>query len=215
MFDPFNMNLRSTLPCLALAALLGGPGVFAAEQFCPNPSYVSPEQRIRPLMDLISRGEGDYNAVNRGRAGDTPGGIQSFGKGWTFENYTVQQVMDLQRSHLYAVGRYQFIPSTLRFAVRHSSVSELDMFTPEVQDRLMVALILYKRPAVGAYLRGDHELLGWALNELAKEWASIEYRNGRGYYDHIGGNRASITRAELTKVLQSIKQAWQTGGAVS
>ena len=133
----------------------------------------------------------------------------------TFENFTVGQVMDMQRTSLYAVGRYQFIPSTLRFAVRHSSVDELDMFTPEVQDRLMVALILYKRPAVGAYIRGDHELLGWALNELAKEWASIEYRNGRGFYDHVGGNRASISRAELAEVLQDIKRTWQTDTSVS
>lgn len=160
-------------------------------------------------MDLISRGEGDYNAVNRGYAGDTPGGIQRL-KGQTFENFTVGQVIEMQRWQVYAVGRYQFIPSTLRFAVKHSSVDELDMFTPEVQDRLMAALIFYKRPAVGAFIRGDHELLGWALNELAKEWASIEYRNGRGFYDHIGGNRAKIKRAEVSAVLQKIKKTWQT-----
>ena len=74
----------------------------------------------------------------------------------------------------------------------------------------MAALIFYKRPAVGAFIRGDHELLGWALNELAKEWASIEYRNGRGYYDGYGGNRAKITRAEVSSVLQNIKDTWQT-----
>jgi len=158
-------------------------------------------------MDLIAKGEGNYNSVNRGRAGDTPGGLQSI-TGQTFENYTVGQVIQMQRSSLYAVGRYQFIPVTLRFAVKHSSVDELDMFTPEVQDRLMAALIFYKRPAVGAYLRNDHDLLGWALNELAKEWASIEYRNGRGYYDGYGGNRAHITRAELSTVLQNIKDTW-------
>lgn len=162
---------------------------------------------MKPLLDLIARGEGDYNAVNRGRAGDTPGGIQGL-TGMTFENYTVGQVIEMQRRNLYAVGRYQFIPVTLRFALRHSDVDELDMFTPEVQDKLATALLLYKRPAVGAYLRGDHHLEGWALNELAKEWASIEYRNGRGYYDHIGGNRASISRAEVSSVLQNIKRSW-------
>ena len=185
------------------------PAQAASVAACPNPEYVSPEKRLRPLMDLISRGEGDYNAVNRGHAGDTPGGIQRL-KGQTFENFTVREVIQMQRWQIYAVGRYQFIPSTLRFAVKHSSVDELDMFTPEVQDRLMAALIFYKRPAVGAFIRGDHELIGWALNELAKEWASIEYRNGRGFYDHIGGNRAKITRAEVSSVLQNIKDSWQT-----
>lgn len=158
-------------------------------------------------MDLIATGEGDYNSINRGYAGDTPGGIQGI-TGLTFENYTVGQVIEMQRSSLYAVGRYQFIPSTLRWAVNHSSVDELDMFTPEVQDRLMAALVIYKRLAVGAYLRGDHDLLDWALNELAKEWASVEYRNGRSFYSR-GGNRAKISRAQASEVLQDIKESWQ------
>lgn len=161
-------------------------------------------------MDLIATGEGDYNSVNRGRAGDTPGGIQWL-KGRTFENFTVKEVIQMQRWQVYAVGRYQFIPSTLRWAVNHSSVNELDMFTPEVQDTLMATLIVYKRPAVGAYLRGDHNLLGWALDELAKEWASIEYRNGRGFYDGIGGNRAKISRAQISTVLQNIRNSWKPG----
>jgi hypothetical protein len=204
------MSLRSTIAAGLLAATMAsGSAVFArAPRSCPNPRHNPVHKRLKPLGDLISKGEGDYNAINRGRAGDTPGGIQGL-TGMTFENYTVGQVIQMQRTRLYAVGRYQFIPTTLRFAVAHSNVDELDMFTPDVQDRLMAALILYKRPAVGAYLRGDHELEGWALNELAKEWASIEYRNGRGFYDHIGGNRAHITRAEVSAVLQKIKASWQ------
>ena len=202
------MRLRTFYPCLALAALLGGMGVSARARMCPNPNYVAVHERLAPLGDLIAKGEGDYNAVNRGRAGDTPGGIQGL-TGQTFENYTVGQVIDLQRTRLYAVGRYQFIPSTLRFAVRMSEVDELDMFTPETQDKLMAALILYKRPAVGAFLRGDHNLEGWALDEMAKEWASIEYRSGRGFYDRVGGNRMHITRAELAAVLRDVKKSWQ------
>lgn len=213
------MNIRSVVPCLSLALVLGGTGVFhssaqALEQACPNPEYVSPEKRLRPLMDLIAKGEGDYNAVNRGYAGDTPGGIQRL-TGQTFENFTVREVVEMQRRSLYAVGRYQFIPSTLRFAVKHSSVEDLDMFTPETQDRLMAALIFYKRPAVGAYIRGDHELIGWALNELAREWASIEYRNGRGYYDGYGGNRAKISREEVAQVLNNVKDSWHDYGGAS
>ena len=214
LYETSSMNLKPIIACASVAACLWGAGDFpspapasAAGLFCSNPEYVSPEKRLKPLMDLIAKGEGDYNSVNRGYAGDTPGGIQGI-TGQTFENYTVRQVMDMQRSSLYAVGRYQFIPSTLRWAVRHSSVDELDMFTPEVQDRLMATLVILKRPAVGAYLRGDHDLLGWALNELAKEWASIEYRNGRSYYS-VGGNRAKISRAEVSSVLQTIKSTWQ------
>ncbi len=205
------MNLRTTLASTLLAATLatgvGAISVSAKDAHCPNPEFTPVHLRIKPLADLIARGEGDYNAVNRGYAGDTPGGIQAL-TGLTFENYTVGQVIAYQQRWLFAVGRYQFIPSTLRFAVAHSSVNNLDMFTPDAQDRLMAALILYKRPAIGAFLRGDHNLEGWALNELAKEWASIEYRGGRGFYDHIGGNRAHITRVELQAVLQEVKGSW-------
>ena len=208
--------LKSILASSFLAATLtGGVGpsfVLATETnasigaTCPNPAKPVHEQ-LQPLSNLIAKGEGDYNSVNRGYAGDTPGGIQRL-TGREFSTYTVQQVMEFQHRWLYAVGRYQFIPKTLRFAVAMSSVSGSDLFTPETQDKLMAALVFYKRPSVGAYLRGDHDNLAWALNDMAKEWASIEYRNGRGFYDHIGGNRAHITRAELTKVLQQIKKDW-------
>jgi len=127
----FIMDLRSTLAPLFLAATLGGLGSFATETaFCPNPNFATVESRLLPLADLIAKGEGDYNAVNRGYAGDTPGGIQGL-TGLTFENYTVGQVIAYQKRWLYAVGRYQFIPTTLRFAVAHSDVDNLDMFTPE------------------------------------------------------------------------------------
>ena len=160
-------------------------------------------------MDLLARHEGNYDSVNRGYAGDTPGGMAQL-TGRTLDTYTVAQVMHMQRGWLHAVGRYQFIPSTLKWAVRHSSVSELDRFTPETQDKLMTALVFYKRPAVGAYLRGDHDYLGWALDQIAKEWASVEYRHGRGFYDHIGGNRAKVSRHQMSVVLQSIKKSWQS-----
>ena len=209
------MTLKAAIACTSVVIGLWGAGDFpsatpasASEAFCPNPEHIPMIKRVEPLLDLISKGEGNYNSVNRGRAGDTPGGIKSVGNGWTFENYTVGQVMEMQRSQLYAVGRYQFIPSTLRWAVNHSDVDPLDMFTPEVQDKLALALILYKRPAVGAFLRDNHDLIGWAMNEMAKVWASIEYRNGRGYYDRIGGNRAHISRTELSSVLQDVKEAW-------
>jgi len=169
-------------------------------------TQVSPEfhEQIKPLADVIAKGEGDYNAVNRGYAGDTPQGIEGL-TGKEFSEFTIEQVIAMQRKWLYAVGRYQFIPSTLRFAVETSKIDHKTKFTNETQDILFSALILYKRPSVGAYIRGDHNLLGWALDDLAKEWASVEYRQGRGYHDHVGGNRAHITREQVTIALHQSK----------
>jgi hypothetical protein len=177
--------------------------------FCLNPAYLPVHVKLSPLADLVARGEGDYNSVNRGYAGDTPGGIQTL-TGLSFEDYTVGQVISYQKSWLHAVGRYQLIPSTFLFAVKYSSVSVFDKLTPEIQDKLMASLILYKRPAIGQYLKGEHNSLNWAMDEMAREWASVEYRNGRGYYDNIAGNRASITRAELRGTLQAIRKNWHS-----
>ena len=219
-YEVFSMSFRLLIPCIALASVLGGSGVFhvqpaqaiAPGAFCTNPDKPDPiHVQLRPLADLLARGEGDYDSVNRGRAGDTPQGLTAL-TGKDYSRTTVREIISMQRNWIYAAGRYQFIPDTLRFAVAMSTVSEEDYFTPEVQDRLMAALILYKRPAIGAYLRGDHDYIGWALNELAKEWASVEYSNGRGFYDHVGGNRAHISRTEAWEVLQGIKQGWQSAG---
>ena len=219
-YEVSSMTLRRLLPCIALATVLGGSGVFhsqSAQAVIPGAMCVNPLKpkaihvQLRPLADLLARGEGDYDSVNRGRAGDTPQGLTAL-TGKDYSRTTVREIISMQRSWIYAVGRYQLVPTTLRFAVATSTVSEEDYFTPEVQDRLMAALILYKRPAIGAYLRGDHDYIGWALNELAKEWASVEYRNGHGYYDHIGGNRAHISRTEAWEVLQGIKRTWQSDG---
>ena len=208
---------RLLTPCLGVAIMLAPVGVFSQPRpaigaSCPVEYAALPaHEQLKPLADLLARGEGDYDSVNRGYAGDTPQGFAAL-TGKPMEQTTVREIISMQRGWLYAVGRYQFVPSTLRYAVAMSSVDMEDKFTPDVQDRLMAALVLYKRPAIAAYLRNDHDYIGWALDELAKEWASVEYRNGRGYYDHIGGNRAHITRTEAWEVLQTIKMAWQPAG---
>ena len=177
---------------------------------CINEAYKPFHEVVVPLADLISKGEGDWNAVNRGWAGDTPGGIQGL-TGKTFDQYTVSQVMQFQERWLYAVGRYQFIPVTLRYAVAMSDVKPTDKFTPETQNKLFAALLDHKRPAIGAYIRGHHDYKGWALNELAKEWASVEYRYGRSYYSHVGGNRAHITRVEASVILDEMRSTFLAG----
>lgn len=183
-----------------------------AGEYCENPLKPDPiHVQLKPLADLLASGEGDYDSVNRGYAGDTPQGLTAL-TGKAYDETTVREIISMQRGWIHAVGRYQLIPTTLRFAVETSNVSEDDFFTPEIQDRLMAALVLYKRPTVGAYLRDDHDLVNWALDGLAREWASVEYRYGRGYYDHIGGNRAKITRQEAWKALQNVKKSWQSAG---
>lgn len=161
----------------------------------------NPFAAVRPLLDLIAEGEGDYSSVNRGRAGDTPAGWPGL------ERLTIGQVQKLQQEGtLFAVGRYQFIPETLRLAVAAAGFSSADLFNAETQDWLAVALLLGgKRPALRDYLQGGNVTIEAAQLDLAKEWASIPQANGRGVYDgDAAGNRAT---AKVNRVQSALKAA--------
>ena len=221
-FRPTTRLLAAALTCGLLG---GGFSLAGTNDFChPSEAPLSsqlavrrqvPEihEQLKPLADLLATGEGHYNSINRGWAGDTPGGARSvFGRDLT--TFTVGEVISLQRrGRIYAAGRYQFIPVTLRYAVNSSAVNTTQLFSQEVQDRLMAALIAYKRPIVITYLQGNHNNLSRVLDALAREWASVEYRSGRSYYSR-GGNRAKISRAQVAEVLKSIKAGWQNGAVL-
>ena len=159
------------------------------------------EERCRPVADLIAKGEGRWNSVNRGHAGDTPGGIKSI-TGREFHQMTIEEVLWLQRGSVYAVGRYQLIPVTMKLAVEWSKTALSEKFTNEVQDRLFCTLLSHKRPQIGRYLLGEGSLQH-ALDSLAKEWSSVAYRGPYSYYSGIGGNRAHITMNEATVALNA------------
>lgn len=200
------MNTIALVTALSLSITLVGSG--SPEQIKPQSKpetieRISFTERLTPLANLISKGEGEYNSVNRGWAGDTPGGIKKL-TGKEFHQYTISEIVSLQKKSIHAVGRYQFIPSTFNYLVKISGIDHNTKFTPKTQDRLFATLILNKRPIVVGYIMGNHSNLQLTLDELSKEWASIEYRNGRSYYSN-GGNRSHISRAELIPVIESIR----------
>lgn len=168
------------------------------------PAGVNVMDGLMPLLDLIAKGEGNYNSINRGRAGDTPGGYPGL------DRMTIGEVQALQRGGYFAVGRYQFIPETLNIAVRDAGMNQADLFNPEGQDMLAAALLLGgKRPLLRDYLQGSSEVsLEAAQLELSKEWASIPMANGKGFYDgDKAGNRASAKVAEVQQALQQARAA--------
>lgn len=162
-------------------------------------------QALKPLLEFIYSGEGDYDSYNRGKAGDSPGG-------WSggLRKLTIAQVMQLQAQRgVFAVGAAQFIPTTLKLALRESGLNENDLFNADNQDRLAISLLLgSKRPKLAAYLKGKNNDLDEAQIELAKEWASVPMPNGRSYYDgDSAGNRATKKVAEVRKALKDARDA--------
>jgi hypothetical protein len=165
------------------------------------------------LAALVSSGEGGLNSVNRGNAGDTPGGAKSiFGKNLT--EMTVGEIMEAQnQGRVFAVGKYQFIPGTLRGAVKYTNIPLNTLFDSVTQNRLFDYLIDVKRPEIGNYLNGRSNDRRTAIQQLAREFAAIgleypEAGRGRGQsrYSGTGGNRASISPDSAGRTLDGIRK---------
>jgi hypothetical protein len=186
----------SLLPLFLLIQAPAVSGLGYLQRFKPHP--------LTPVANVLAKGEGDWNSVNRGRAGDTPGGIASV-TGKKFSDLTVGEVRSLQQWQIYAVGRYQIIPSTLAYAVQRAGVAANERFTPEVQNKLLWALLEHKRPLIGAYIKGEHENLDLALREMAREWASVAWYDGGSFYSGRGGNAAHVTRHEAAVALREAR----------
>lgn len=167
---------------------------------------------MEALKAEIAAGEGDYGSYNRGVAGDTPPGKRTV----NIQELSVGQVMEMQRQgRLFAVGKYQFIPGTLREAVNYTGVDPNQRFDAATQEKLFPYLISSaKRPTLASYLSGQHDDANAALNDLAAEFASIPQSNGRGRHDgDRAGNKAAggLQRAEKIKgILQSLRQGGTT-----
>lgn len=157
-----------------------------------------------PLSELkseISKTEGNYNSYNKGKAGDTPKPTIDITK------LTVLQIMQMQKERkLFAVGKYQIIPSTLALIMNNSKkwnlgVSYENLFDQNTQEKLFLGL-LYKQPKVWSYLSGQTDDVNQAMTALANEFASLPGPSGKGQYDgDSAGNKASggLQRAEKIK----------------
>lgn len=157
------------------------------------------------LLGVIRSGEGGWNSVNRGVAGDTPRGMGAI------TNQTIGSLERLQeRGQIFAVGAYQFTPYVLARARREAGLSPNAPFTPENQNRMAMALILgSKRKSLAAYIKGQSNNLDAAHLDIAREWAALQAPNGRGVYDgDKAGNRASVPASRVRAMLQEARREY-------
>lgn len=170
------------------------------------------------LFDLIGSGEGGYNSVNRGHAGDTPGGAKSI-LGRDLTDMTVDEVFAAQKAgKVFAVGKYQIVDYTMPGFVSYLKDNDVDtantLFDASTQEMFKEYVINVKRPAIGKYLRGETDDRDAAAQAVAREFASVgltrpEAGRGRGQsrYAGIGSNAASISPEEVAAALESSRAA--------
>jgi hypothetical protein len=132
---------------------------------------------------------------------------------------TLAQVMARQArprsdpQRLFAVGKYQIIPSTMKAAVDALDLDPSQAFTPALQERLFRQyLIGRKRPQVRRYVAGSGGAadLKAAQLALAQEFASVASPfTGRSYYAGSGGNAAATSAASVAKALEEERRMYR------
>lgn len=164
---------------------------------------------LSPLLNALADVEGgsqNLNAANRGHAGDTPGGCRSvLGRNCT--DMTVAEVIQAQRWSVFAVGAYQFVPTTLSSLVRLSGFDTSRQFDKVTQQELAVLNIKHMRPQVWSYVLGEPVSAYNAALSMAKEWASIGHpSDDRSYYaGGRGGNKAKISTTFVSATLGDVR----------
>jgi muramidase (phage lysozyme) len=104
----------------------------------------------------------------------------------------IYQWIDETPGQPHAIGRYQFIPPTLRRVARVRGFGPDTPFTPGVQDAL--ALVLLEDAGLSQF---QASALGRRqfMHNLARIWAGLPLPNGQSYYDGHAGNKATMTWA--------------------
>jgi len=92
----------------------------------------------------------------------------------------------------HAIGRYQFIPKTLKRLVAQAGLKHGHQFSPKVQDLLSDLLLSeagLERLYAGEITRKTFQ------HNLAKIWAGLPLPNGKSYYQGYAGNKATMSWA--------------------
>lgn len=187
------------------------------------------EIALEPMFKFIEKGEGGYNASNRGTLegkGIQGGTNNTTRDGKKLTEMTIAEIKAKQsitdpnnKDRLFAVGRFQTIPTTLDMAINALNLSDDTVFNESTQNKIGMYLITQKRPKVGKYIQGDNSVSqDEAMLELAKEFASfpvpkdmtikrggktVKIKKGDSYYG--SGNKAKHTFEEVEEELDKLR----------
>lgn len=167
----------------------GASGAFGGKAF----------ETLRAAVVEREGGAAGYNAANRGTPNDTPGGVPGL------TNMTLRQVLSTYNQGYNVLGGYQFKKTTLEGLIRVNGLSLDTKFTPQVQDQLFESYFTKganNRRRLSGYVNGQNNDLQGALEDLALEFAVVRQLNGRGAWDGVSGNKASIDAAQILRQMR-------------
>jgi conjugal transfer mating pair stabilization protein TraG len=188
---------------LVLTLILAITSIIISTMPTPPKRLTVDPATYKPLLSLIGRAEssGNYNAY--------------FGNGGNkrikFTEMSIAEVQKWQADYVRqgspssAVGKYQFLDSTLAGLVDRLNIDPNEKFTPAMQDRLAIALI--ERRGAEAYVNDELTQKRFAHN-LSKEWAGFPRVIGknptRSYYAGDGLNKSRVSVDAVLKAIEPI-----------
>lgn len=101
----------------------------------------------------------------------------------------------------HAIGRYQFIPVTLKRVAAKVGASPDARFSPQMQDRL--ADVLLAEAGFHRFRSGDLGRVAF-MNNLAKIWAGLPNSTGKSHYEGYAGNAASMTWGRFDAAMRQV-----------
>lgn len=159
----------------------------------------SPVAQLLSLIARVEAGSAGYDAVQHGARirPSRPPTQMTLGD---IETWTIATP-----GQPHAIGRYQFIPPTLRRVAQIRGFGPEVRFTPEVQDTL--ALVLLEDAGLRAFEAGQMPRRQF-MHNLARIWAGLPLPNGRSYYEGYAGNSAHMSWETFE---QGVDQIWPRG----
>lgn len=159
-------------------------------------SELTPGDQEASLLSLIRKHEarGNYNAVFGNANSD-----------FDLSQLTVDEILAQQQearkrgAKSTAIGAYQFIYKTLRGLKAEMGLTGNEKFTPELQDKMGVALL--NRRGLQSFRAGRISKKQFALS-LSQEWAALPNPNtGRSFYAGDGLNRSLVSTQKVYAAL--------------
>lgn len=179
------------------APLAPRPRAGAPRLLGPHSSGLSGDQilALRRIIGYAESRRDGYDAVQHGAR------IRPSKRPTEMTIAEIDAWIDATPGQPHAIGKYQFIPKTLRRLVRLLDIPATTRFEPRVQDLLADQLL--REAGIQRAVRGE---IGrhMFMNNLARIWAGLPTSNGRSYYHGYAGNRATKTWASFDAQMREI-----------
>ncbi|WP_418595177.1 hypothetical protein [Ponticoccus sp. (in: a-proteobacteria)] len=179
-------SLFAPLPAPAITARPTDPAILPG---------TGAEDRLRHLIAEAEAGRAGYDAVNHGARIKPPRRPSTM---------TIGEIYDwiaATPGQPHAIGRYQFIPATLRRLIRAQGLDPGAVFSPALQDRLADQLLA--EAGLGSFQRGEMTRRTF-MKRLARIWAGLPLPSGKSYYQGVAGNKATMSWARFEAAMAQI-----------